>query len=482
MTTPTGSPTTFGGLGKLEWAPSNNPDDPSPTWVDITSFLRTENTALEITRGRQTELDTIQSSQLTCLLDNSDNRFTFGYTAGPYGSNWAPARKVRYSETIGGRTFVLFTGWIEYPDISDWQPIGYQEVALTCTDRLTRLGRGKPFVSTLGAHILGSPPAATMLGYWPLNDPAGSQLATPAVGSAKPAMFALPPFGGTGGLIRPGITFGTSDKPPADDLSSCVTWVWQADGTTSGYLYAKLDPTITMGSADQLVICAWVKPTALPLPVGSSDLGVVQLQNIGAGGFARLRLVGGAGASNQPGNFTAEIVNSGATWTGTVTGVAAPTDRWAVIAGAFQLAATQRLWADDVETTAAAVGSPPASLTFNSLYIGIQYQGAICHVQIYVGDPARFVFADFTAQRQVGLTGLEYQTTAQRINRILDYAGVPASDRAVDPGVSFMQKASLAGKDPGAALDNGVATEHGRGFIDGAGRYVFHDRTRIYNV
>ena len=150
---PTGGPSVFGGLGRLEWS-AGNPDDPFPVWQDITTFVRTEDNPLRITRGRQSELDQVQPSQLTCDLDNTDNRFTFGYTGGPYGSTWTPARKVRYSETIAGRTFVHFTGWIEFPDINDWRPIGYQTVQLTCTDRLTRLSRGRQFVSTLAEHIL----------------------------------------------------------------------------------------------------------------------------------------------------------------------------------------------------------------------------------------------------------------------------------------------------------------------------------------
>jgi hypothetical protein len=106
---PTGSPLIFGGVGRLEFAPSNGPYDPFPTWVDITVFVRTESVALKVVRGRDSELNPFQPGILTCVLDNTDNRFTFGYNVGPYGAGgFAPAKQIRYSETIGGRTFILF--------------------------------------------------------------------------------------------------------------------------------------------------------------------------------------------------------------------------------------------------------------------------------------------------------------------------------------------------------------------------------------
>src|SRR5262249_41998497 len=101
VTTPTGGPSLFGGIGRPAVPPTNKPDDPFPTWVDITPYVRTELTPLTITRGRQSELDVIQPGTLSCILDNSDGRFTFGLTSGPYGANWAPAKKIRYSETLG---------------------------------------------------------------------------------------------------------------------------------------------------------------------------------------------------------------------------------------------------------------------------------------------------------------------------------------------------------------------------------------------
>jgi hypothetical protein len=129
------------------------------------------------------------------------------------------------------------------------------------------------------------------------------------------------------------------------------------------------------------------------------------------------------------------------------------------------------------------LGSNPTTMTLSTMRAPMRdWAGGIAHVQLYVGAPGDFTVADYLAQARMGQLGLEYQTTGQRINTILDYAGVPGDQRLVDPGVSYMQKATLAGQDPGTALANAVAAERGRGFISGDGKYVFHDRTRIYNV
>jgi hypothetical protein len=91
-------------------------------------------------------------------------------------------------------------------------------------------------------------------------------------------------------------------------------------------------------------------------------------------------------------------------------------------------------------------------------------------------------YADHLAQFQVGMLGLEGQTTGQRVTTILNYAGVPAGLRQVDVGCSFMAKATMAGRAPGDLLAEAVTTEQGRGFMSGDGRYVFHGRDRVLNV
>lgn len=468
LLTPTGSPSVFGGIGKLEFAPTNAPDDPFPTWVDITPYLRTEGTPVTITRGRQTELDVVQPSQLTAVLDNTDNRFTFGLTTGPYGANWTPAKKVRYSETIGQRTFVLFTGWIEFPDIDSWQPIGYQEVSLSCTDRLTRLGRGQPFASTMAAHIMGSGRNA-LRGYWPLTDAA--QIFQPLVGSSTAIVRIA-----TGTLnpveTQPTVLPQSGDQVPGDDVKPVRLVIGTNAGQMAWSPYIEATSfagRATLSAGQVATVIVWAKadlsltPAAHFLSFATWD-GLVDLG----------RAVGGDLHLTSPlGALTGSLS----------TGVMIGSDHYYMIGIRYGFTPNVlELWVDDqiYTTTLSGVFAGPGAVY--AVDTGPAIQGSVAHLQVYVGSPTDWTHADFLAQRQIGLTGLEYQSTGQRINTILDYAGVPAGDRAVDPGVSYMQKATLAGQTPQTALQNAVTTERGRGFAAGDGRYVFHDRTRVLNV
>lgn len=468
MTTPTGQATTFGGLGKLEWAPTNGPDDTNPTWVDITAYLRTEDTPLSITRGRQTELDTIQPSQLTCVLDNTDNRFTFGI-----GTNWVPAKQIRYSETIAGQIFYLFAGNIEYPDIDDWQPVGYQEVKLTCTDRLTRLGRGRQFLSTLGAKILSALPN-DLRACFPLTD--NSATSQSDVGPLALGPVRVITVAHTSNYINPTpvVTPQGAVTLPGDDITPILftpTVVPPAFGPFVGLTaqLAKTDLAVTVDTSTiSLVFWMWWNSGH------TDDLFVVNFQN-SSGTSADLSFY------RSSGTWRASFI-AGATGV-TLTVPTPPSQKWCLCALSMTIpsgTATFRLDANP-PLTGALGGAPPSSVTFGTMSnTADNFDGSLAYLQMYVG--AGYDAAAHAAQFQAGLTGLEYQTTGQRTNTILDYAGVPGSARAVDPGVSYMQKAALSTDTPGTALQDAVDTERGRGFIDGQGRYVFHDRTRIYNV
>ena len=471
MTTPTGSPSTFSGMGTLEFAPTNNPDDPNPTWVDITVYLRTEDTPLQITRGRQSELDVVQPSTLTCVLDNTDGRFTFGLSSGAYGSNWAPAKKVRYSETILGVQYVLFTGWIEYPDIANWQPIGLQYVQLSATDRLTRLSRGRPFISTLSEHIIFN--GGSALGaYWPLND--GSGLATAGGGSFVSTIGQLVQVTSYNDVPRLAqLTWAGTSGPAGDDLSYVkYTPTAATIAANAGFpRLARRDFNVTLIAGQVVAVIGWLYFPS----TGTTPSGQVFVSHANGAGIP---------------SFTLTVVPAGVGWkfdyvtsagSGSVAVPIVKTDSWSIVGMFLDVTAgTVSLYVDNQIATAT-LGAPSTG-ALQEVALDAPNLGAWGQVQFYAGPSTTVNRALFTAQYQMGLAGLEQQTTGQRVNTILDYAGVPPTDRVVDAGQSYMQRARLAGQTPGAALANAVGTERGRGFAGGDGRYRFHDRVRIYNV
>lgn len=479
--TPTGSPATFPGFGKLEFAPTNGPDDLFPTWVDITPYVETQSpgSPVDITRGRQSELSTVESSQLTCVLKNADGRFTFGNTGGAYGANWAPAKQIRYTETIGSRTFVLFQGWIEYPDIPAWKPIGQQYVQLTALDRLTRLGRDTPFVSTLTEWIRFNGPSAGLVYEFPLADAATGNVVD--LNNALTLTRSVGLVWNAGVVPNTGLVLSAAapDTIPADDLTGVVFTqqlgptgalaVWQQ------YDQSALFPTLTVAAGQSIAVAVWVNFTAsLPTAFNGALVNLfgpagsfMQLNTRGSDStwFPSVEDMGGGGSVGTGG--------SGATNIGV----------WQLVA--LRLTESSGLvefWVHGARPVTFTIPSA-SQAQFWGLRLAGQAPVEMAHLQVYYGPSATaYTRAYHLSQAQQGYQGFEQQTTGQRINTILDYAGVPSAKRQVDPGQSYMQVAPLAGQTPLALMQNASSTERGRLFISGDDRVVFHDRVRTYNV
>ena len=121
-------------------------------------------------------------------------------------------------------------------------------------------------------------------------------------------------------------------------------------------------------------------------------------------------------------------------------------------------------------------------MTLTNMDVGEAAQGNFAYMQVYVGTA--FNRAAHLAQYQMGLTGLEAQTTGARVDTILQYAGVPGSDylATTDTGTSIMQRATLLGKDPLTALREAETTEQGLLYVDGSGQTHFADRRTLYGI
>lgn len=135
-TTPTnaGNP-----VPKIEIAPTDTLLATSPTWVDITSFVREIDVTLS---GRQKDLDEMESASGTMTLNNDDRRFDPTNSAGPY---W-PLRaemQMRITVTYNGGTWTVFRGFVRGFDVawdSDWEPRsgeGHAETMVEISDLIS---------------------------------------------------------------------------------------------------------------------------------------------------------------------------------------------------------------------------------------------------------------------------------------------------------------------------------------------------------
>ena len=95
---------------EIAWG--SNPGDTSPSWTDVSAYLR----GFQISRGRQYELNQSQAGTCNIVLKNLDRRFDPTYTSSPYYPNIVPMVPVRISAVSLGVTYRLFTGYVErYP-------------------------------------------------------------------------------------------------------------------------------------------------------------------------------------------------------------------------------------------------------------------------------------------------------------------------------------------------------------------------------
>lgn len=132
----------------------------SPTYVDITAYVR----SLRIRRGRNNELNRIETSTATLELDNADRRFEPFYSGSPYYPNVIPTRRIQIRAVWAGVTYYLFTGFISGWPL-DWDhENGDSHVKITAYDQQALWGRAQPIAVSFGAQKA-SASIATVLGF-----------------------------------------------------------------------------------------------------------------------------------------------------------------------------------------------------------------------------------------------------------------------------------------------------------------------------
>lgn len=458
----------------------------SPTaWVDLTLRIRDEVQPIDWASGRQNNLDQAESGQLTVLLDNSDGIVTFGNIASPYAAWWGPGRRCRLRERIGQFTFDQFTGYLQMPEENSVTEGIEQRVAITATDRLARLNADRAFISTLAEHIIYSG-GTTLKAYWPLNDRAPFMSVTgTAAYQTVGETYALNFGTATASSGAPAMVPSSTEGPPGEDVSF-PSYTMRID-TVGGFLRPALSSmtravipsgSITLPAGTMLTVVAWINSPWSAIDSESTPL-LIRFTDPAVGVIALVKQ-DGVGAT-----WLLEV--SGATTlAASMAGTIAPTSRWTQVAIRFCFNPNViELWVDGaLSATGTLTGVAPTSAQITDVYMPEQsFDGSVAHVQLYMGAAQDFSLTTFAAQRAMALTGLERQTTGDRISTIARYAGIPTSQLAyVDAGVAVMQVAQLSGKDPLTAMREAETTERGLLYVDGGGNLVFADRRRLYNI
>jgi hypothetical protein len=468
-----------------------------PVWEDITTWVRPGSSPLDLSGGRQTDLPYVEPGRGVLALEDRDGRFTVGNAASPYYPWWGPGCRIRVRETVGAKSWTLIDGYVQMPtSTTTTQVVGEESdsdvtVTVSIVDLLGWVQSAGAWISTLGAHILGSDRGALVACY-PLGDSAapwrdvsqyGRQPLSPSVTTSTlgPSATSQPTYTPADGVVAPG-----------DDLAGVR--LTPATAAYGGYQY--------MARAHQLI--AWWPTDTASAPSLSSgqcltlvtwldmdsydDLQLVWALQLDNASYTEATVItlGRQGALDANAGlwYAAAIDVPGSSYHATVASADYSIGARRVLVG-LQLTPTEmRMWIGTETYTDTNTGSGwsyPQYLRGGVQSIG-PYSGTAAYAQIYMGDESSFTHDDFLDQREAGLYGLAGQSTGERVRALLGYTGI-ASTRLgrVDDGVARMSKASLAGIDPLTALRAAEEVEQGRLWIDGED-IVFADRRGRYDV
>jgi hypothetical protein len=147
---------------KVEIAFNDGPYVASPTWTDVTPYVR----ELSTDRGRQDDWGSFDGSA-SVTLNNRDRRFDPFYTSGPYYGKLTPRRQIRISATYSGTDYPVFRGYINgWPPA--WTDAGQDStVTLSCMDGLGFLASETLPADWSRSYILSTSPRH----YYPCDEP-----------------------------------------------------------------------------------------------------------------------------------------------------------------------------------------------------------------------------------------------------------------------------------------------------------------------
>ena len=147
----------------IEIAFTDGPYVVSPTWTDVTAYVR----SMDISRGIPDDWTLQADGSATVVLSNRDRRFDPFNTSGPYYGNLLPRRQIRIRATHGGTTYDVFRGFIAgWPP--EWTDAGKDStVTLQCFDALQLLGSSSLPADWSRDYILSQSPRH----YYPCDEP-----------------------------------------------------------------------------------------------------------------------------------------------------------------------------------------------------------------------------------------------------------------------------------------------------------------------
>lgn len=418
----------------------------SPTWTDLTAWVKFEMGVSVGRGGRPDEFSATQPGHLDLKLDNADGRFTMGNAASPYYPNVVKDRRCRLVAIVGGVEYARIDAHVD-----DWA-LTYvggtwtaSVITLTATSRWKFIARRGQLKSFLSEEILFDQP----LVYLPLGDADGST-AIQNIASNPIGNGVVRNIGGGGAY-----TLGSATGPPSD--GSTALQLTPASGT-SGYLVEVSAPHFVGSGGYGITLEAWINSTAaITVPailLAGAKAQVLSLTVDGSKHLAAYFDAGGLTCSSST------VVANGATRHIAATVTADGSNH------------VMRIYIDGAQANTATLASAGVTFGCDRLRVGgdgynFLYTGAVGHVAFH---PTALSAARINAHYHAGWDGFGGERSDQRVNRIAAYVGlrstVAASRTGIgifdDPVYGLFDTTAVFGSADVSLLEQGTATVYGQ--------------------
>ncbi len=419
-----------------------------PAWTSVASKVFD----LDITTGKQQELDAVQPGVAVMTLDNHDRRFDPLYAAGPYFGNLLPNKRMRVRATYGATTYDLFTGFVD-----DW-PLVYggplmARSRIVAYDAFTFLARADLTGDPYRTAVLTDLPAV----WYRMNEQTGIQMNDSSATATHPGQLS------------------------ADATQNRTTGLTANIGATAltldGVSFFTVPYNFT-GTGD-FAIEFWLKG---PPPVAGA--GTIVFGALGPGSNVLQITVDASGwyfvATDTSGANTITAATTSPISGSPFVGLEASTPHHFVFT---RFAGHLYILIDGAVRSIELVNSGNPSLnTIGSKFYWTSNAGlgqstiAVDEFAIY---PGVLSVAQAAAHYQAGAKPWDGDKTGARIGHVLDAAGMPSTGRNLDTGQTTLGPATwTAGTKALPYLNRVAATEQGAFYIDhaAAGAFRFRDR------
>ena len=425
---------------KVSIAFDDGPYVANPTWTDITNYVY----SADVSRGRSDDYSQfIGTAQV--VLNNNSRLFDPFYTSGTYYGKLLPRRQIKIEGVSNSVTYAVFRGFVDgFP--AAWDQAGkFATTTLSCFDGISLLS-----AELLPDYVYDYTISLAPTHYYRMNDVIGTTVTDfgsnplPLTATSSTALFQK------NSSIVPTLPW------------SCINFSGN-EYTSNSFIYNNAG-----NNANDMTFAMWVSPNSSTTLANFETFAFGN--NANSNMWIDYRSTGAARGQCQQSTNTARADTTSTTIVGS-----AP----------YHLAFTY----DKATRTVAMYVNGRLNSTNAVVGIGNFYNDAITRVvfKFYQYQEVSMYLTKLTAAEilnlyNIGASNLE-ETSAARIERLLDYTSWPATLRDItSTPVATLSAISQVNSNLVAEMQLVNNSENGSLYVDRSGQIVFNDRDSVYTT